>query len=83
MNNSITLSICNINKHFIFQSFVFVSTAFSNSHKTKIEEKVYEPTSDHKKLLACMDVLPANLTKKLTRKILVRAVKNVLMTMKI
>lgn len=61
----------NFNFHFHFQSFIHVSTAYSNADKRDIDETVYEPPHDPSTIINCVDALPQEAVKLLSEKLLV------------
>lgn len=54
------------------QSFVHISTAFSNSDKDQVEEVVYKPAYDPYDVINCVEILPPEGIELLAKEILVR-----------
>ena len=48
------------------ESFVYVSTAFSNCPRDNIEEKFYDPPFDSEALIKICDTLPEDILGKIT-----------------
>lgn len=55
-----------------FQSFVHISTAYSNPNRKEIEERVYPLGYDPENIVYCMETLPNKITKVLNKELLVR-----------
>lgn len=62
---------------FLFQSFVHVSTAYSNADKREVREGVYIPPLDPRVLLECVDSLPNDVISSISKKILVSSITEI------
>lgn len=71
------LSMRSINCNFdsIFQSFIHVSTAYSNADKRDVEEIVYDPPHDPSTIINCVDALPQEAVQLLSEKLLVSGMR--------
>lgn len=62
--------------NYSWQSFVHVSTAYSNADKANIEEIVYKPPFDPQTFINLINKVPNDVAEALVKKMMVRKINN-------